>query len=314
MSSLRKIERDYVAADLATVTALLDRLTDEDVMMRFNLEARRDELRRELEAFGDLHEPAASAALFFGGRPVAGALGIESEFGGNAVAMFQDLVSKIFAQHEPGGLGQRGVVANKAATRLHITNVVRGSFGFLLEEIDPQGALVDTPLREAVEDASKLLGAFGEDDEERFQAEVENADPRVLNTAREFFELLRDDEATFKLVVGHSEKSFNPDAVARASERAVGTAVEDEEEFLSGTLAGVLPEGHMFEFRSDGPRGVIRGKVDKCIPAGELAEYHHRWVGVRSRAVVRVRRVLRNGELARESFTLIRIEDAGPPA
>lgn len=151
MGSLRKLERDYVSADLAAVENLIDRLTDEDVMARFGLEARRDELRQSLAALAPQDDLTASAAIFFGGRPVVGSSGIESEFAGNAVAKFQDLVAKLFAQQENGGLGQRGVVANKAATRLHITNIVRGSFGFLLEDVSPQGALIETNLKVAAD-------------------------------------------------------------------------------------------------------------------------------------------------------------------
>jgi hypothetical protein len=122
--------------------------------------------------------------------------------------------------------------------------------------------------------------------------------------------MLRQDGATFRLVVGQTDKSFGQEIVARASDRALATRVEDVEETLEGELAGVLPEGHMFEFRADGERGVVRGKVDKNIPAAELALFNRQWVGVRSRAITRLRRVLHNGELKRESWTLISINAA----
>src|SRR6516165_2720006 len=129
MSSLRKLERDFAHADIAAVSSLLGQLSEEDVMVRFGLEARLQELRKtlaDLEAVKD--EPTASAALFFGGQPVIGSKGIESEFAGAAVTKFQDLVAKVLAQ-QAGGLGLRGIVPNKGASTLHITNIVRGSFG-----------------------------------------------------------------------------------------------------------------------------------------------------------------------------------------
>ena len=137
MTSLRKLERDFAHADLAAVQGLLAQLGDEDIMARFGLEARRDELQQTIETLDAApDEPVASAALFFGGGPVIGARGIESEFAGSAVTKFQDIVAKVLA-HETGGLGQRGIVPNKGASTLHITNIVRGSFGFLLEEVQP---------------------------------------------------------------------------------------------------------------------------------------------------------------------------------
>ena len=67
-------------------TGLLAQLGDEDVMARLGLEARRDELQQTIAHLDEARrEPVASAALFFGGGPVIGARGIESEFAGSAV-------------------------------------------------------------------------------------------------------------------------------------------------------------------------------------------------------------------------------------
>lgn len=310
MISLRKIEQDYLVADLAAVETLIGRLTDEDAMMRVGLEERRDELRREIESLQDSAETTAAAALFFGGRPVVGGLGIESEFGGRAVWTFQDLVAKQFAQ-EAGGLGQRGIVPNKAATRLHITNVVRGSFGFLLEELEP--SLLDSPLKTAVDNVSHLMAAFGDDDEERFEAAIENVDQRVLATARDFFSLIRQDGATFRIVAGETDRSFDAALVERAAERANVTEVEDVDDQIAGILAGVLPYAHLFEFRTNSEKGTIRGTVDKTIPTEDLTALSREWLEKPSRAIVTVRRVLKAHEVVRESYTLLRLIEAEIP-
>ncbi|MGO4724010.1 MULTISPECIES: hypothetical protein [unclassified Inquilinus] len=312
MSSLRKLERDFAHADIAAVTSLLAQLSDEDVMTRFGLESRLEELRRtvaELDQTRD--EPTASAALFFGGRPVIGARGIESEFGGAAVSMFQDLVAKVLA-HEAGSLGQRGIVPNKGASTLHITNIVRGSFGFLLEEVQSQQQIIETPLKAAVEETTRLLDAFGEPDEEQFQTAVETIDQRVLGTAREFFDLMRQGGATLRLVAGERDKSFGPDAVARAAERATSTTVEDSEEIIPGQLSGVLPDAHQFEFRTGSDRGTIRGKVDRTLSADQLLRFNRDLVNVDASARTHVKRVLRNGAIVRESFTLLALESVDP--
>lgn len=311
MTSQRKLDRDLIYADMAAVSALLDQLDAEDVMSRFSLEARRDELRDMIGGFADEPEDtAASAILFFGGRPVSGTHGIESEFAGAAVSKFQDLVAKVMAQ-EVGALGQRGVVPNKAASTLHITNVARGSFGFVLEEVHAQAQLVDTPLKSAVDEAVQLLDAFGELDEARFQATIETIDQRVLGTAREFFDLMRQGGATLRLVAGMSDHSFGAEAVNRAAERATSTTVEDTEEHVQGQLAGVLPEAHQFEFRVADDRGVIRGKVDRALAPDALAQFNRDMVNIDARASLEVKRVLRNGVVARESYTLIGLARAG---
>ena len=305
MSSLQKLERDRTRADLASLNALLAQLTDEDVLMRSGLESRRDELAASIAALDKAPEHTASAALFFGGRPVAGARGVEAEFGGNAAVMFQDLVAKLHAQ-VGGSLGQRGVVPNKAAATLHITNVVRGSFGFLLEEVGQQ--FVDTALKTAVDKAAQLLGAIAEPDNDKFQEAVEAVDQRVLATARDFFELVNQSGATFRLVVGDADTSFGVDAVARAADRARSTTVEDAEETREGQLAGFLPDAHQFEFRTEG--GTVRGKVDRAIPAGWLAEANRELVNVEAKARFQVKRVRQKGHVVRQSWTLLRIDAA----
>lgn len=307
MSALKKIERDQHAAEFAAVTALLDQLTASDIITRMGLEARRDEIAAALAEMSEEPEvPTASAALFFGGKPVAGSRGIESEFGGNAVTKFQDLVAKLMAD-EAGALGQRGIVPNKSAATLHITNVVRGSFGFLLEEVEPQGQVLDTSLKVAVDNAAQLLSAFGESSEDKFRAAVEQIDQRVLTTAQEFFSLMRTSGATFRLLAGDEDRSFGAEAVSRAAERASSTRVTETEEQVEGQLGGVLPDAHQFEFRSEN-RGPIKGSVDRAIPASDLAEFNRTLVNVDAVATLKVRRVLRDGEVARESFTLLRLE------
>ena len=308
MTGIRKLERDLAFADMAAVTALLDQLTDEDVMARFGLEARLDELREQIEKLNALPDvTSASAILFFGGRPVTGSRGIESEFAGAAVTKFQDLVAKVLAQ-DSGVLGQRGVVPNKGASTLHITNVVRGSFGFQLEEMHEQEQLVDTSLKTAVDETLLLLDAFGEPDEERFQEAVATLDQRVLGTAREFFDLMRQGGATLRLVAGEVDHSYGAEAVGRAAERATSTTVEDLEEVIVGQLSGVLPDAHQFEFRAAGDRGVLRGRVDRAIEPNTLAQFNRDWVNVTARAHLRVKRVRRNEVLTRESFVLTRLD------
>jgi hypothetical protein len=191
VTSLRKLERDYIKANISEVTALLERVGDRDVMSRFGLEDQLNELNEALARLEAMSpETLASAALFFGGGPVLGSQGIESGFAGSAVGQFQDLVSMVHA-HETVGLAERGTVPRRASSTLHITNIVRGSFGFLLEEVQPQLQIVDSSLKTAVDEATRLLKAFGEDDEEQFRSAVEEIDQRVLATTGEFFDLMR---------------------------------------------------------------------------------------------------------------------------
>ena len=46
--------------------------------------------------------------------------------------------------HDTVGLAERGTVPRRSSSTLHITNIVRGSFGFLLEEVQPQLQMMDS--------------------------------------------------------------------------------------------------------------------------------------------------------------------------
>ncbi|MBN9008078.1 MAG: hypothetical protein J0H40_22025 [Rhizobiales bacterium] len=308
MTSLRKLERDYIEANISEVTALLDRVGDRDVMSRFGLEDQLSELREALARLEAVPpETLASAALFFGGRPVLGTQGIESGFAGSAVGQFQDLVSMVHA-HDTVGLAERGTVPRRSSSTLHITNIVRGSFGFLLEEVRPQLQMMDSSLKTAVDEATQLLMAFGEGDEEKFRSAVEEIDQRVLAASGDFFDLMRKSGATVRLVSGETDRSFGSDVVARAVERARTTTVVDGNDIIRGQLAGVLPESHQFEFRAADERGTIRGRVDRSLTPHQLGLFNKEYVNTNSRAKFKVKRVLRNQNVVREKYTLTDIE------
>lgn len=302
-----KLERDFVAADLAAVEGLLGSMTDEDALTALSLESRRDELRERLASLEAEPETHASAALFFSGRPVVANRGIETEFGTAAVDKFQDVVTKVFALRQMGSLGQRGIVPGKGLAKLHITNVVHGSFGFRLEELTTQGEIIDTALKEAVDEASRLMETFGGSDEEPFEAAVEKLDDRVLATIRDFFELLRSNEAAFRLVAGELDRSFDRRAVERAAERARVTTLNEDTAVFDGQLNGALRESRVFEYRTGTERGTITGKIAPEVPADVIARINRELADHDSRATVQVKQVRRGEKVSREMFTLLKI-------
>lgn len=314
--TLKKIERDQRAAELSSVEGIIARLTDDDFLTRIGLESRRDELQAWLaEQAVEPEEPTASAALFFSGAPVAQTRGIEAKFGALAVNKFQDLVAMMMAQ-EDKPLAVSGPIPNRGASTLHITNVTRGSFGFLLEEIEPQGQVISTSLKLAVDSTTRLLTALGSGDENHFREVAETVDQRALGTAQEFFSLVRGNGAQFRVVAGNFEQTFTDAAIALATERASTTRIVPVEESIDGRFGGALPEGHQFELRAE--RGTISGNVSDDIPASELARWNRDLVNRPIRATLKVRRVYRDGVLARESYTLLRLENdprflAAPP-
>lgn len=313
MTSQRKLELDLLHADLAAVNDLLGRLSEEDVMARMGLEDRSQELKALILAAEEEKEKlTASATLFFGGKPVTGMRGIESKFATSAVATFQDLVAMVLA-HKSNSLSPRGAIANRDSSTLYITSLARGSVGFILEEMRPQANLTDTPLTEAVNEATELLEAFGTSNEEYFQEWLEATDQRVLGSAGKLFDLLRRSEATLRLVTEDSDYTFGVQAVARAAERAKSTTTRGEKQTVIGQLAGVLPDARRFEFRRDDTGDVIAGKIASSLDSHTLARTAEEWLNIDAEARIVVRRVYHNDDLVRESYTLFALTPlAGP--
>jgi hypothetical protein len=301
----RKIERDFVLAELATVNAFLSDLTDEDVVAAMSLSDRRDELEEQLAALEAYEEPHAVASIFFGGDPVTGSTGIESEFAGSALAIYQDIVSKVYALRATGSLAQRGVVPGKESAKLHITHVLRGSFGFRLEELSAQTEGVGSSLKDAVEDASKLMDSFAAGEEDDFVSAMETADERVVGAIRSFFDHLRSGGATFRLVSDRHDRSFDREAIQKAAERARTVEVIEFSERIAGSLAGILPESRLFEFRTE-TRGTLRGKAEPAL--GELGQMGALWLDKPAMAEMKIKQVKRRGKVQREIFSLVALD------
>lgn len=302
-----KLDRDFVAADLAAVEQLLGKLTGRDVFARRSLESRREHLRNELATLAEDRGTLASASLFFSGEPVLANRGIEASFGAQAMEKFQDVVTKIFALQHTGALGQRGIVPGKDDSKLHITNVVRGSFGFRLEEMTPQTNLVTSPLKEAVDEAARLMERFGTEDEEAFEAEAENLDGRVLASVKEFFDALNSHRATFRLVSGNTDKSFRAQNISRAAERANITTVGEDQVDMPGQLSGALRDCRIFEFRPEDGRPAIKGAISPEVAPEKITEINHEFSDKDSIATFQVKSVRQNDKVLRERFTLLAI-------
>jgi hypothetical protein len=145
---IRKLERDRLAAEIATVDTILAATPASDVLGRISLTARREKLQEQFANLQEREDNSARLVLYFAGDPVIGSLGIQAGFASIAIGNFQDLLSKVLGTLKGGSLAAAGPVPDSDTSQLHITQLVPGSFGFVLEEIDPTGApLFETPLK-----------------------------------------------------------------------------------------------------------------------------------------------------------------------
>lgn len=264
---LPQLEREFLQANLAQVRALLrDTSPAEDPIEHFQFTQRALSLEQRLLALSDgVDASPAGLALFFGGRPVAGSQGIKATFSTRAVGFFQKLVSQRFAADEQGPLSRHGRVPMADDTQLFVTDVVRGSFGFVLQ------ASQDTPetttsLKKAVDEVADTLSKLAAGQESESDEASAALDDRQLGTLREFFKLLDDEGASLRLVEGERDFELDQQAIRRARDRVDALSIEERTEQLEGEIVGWTQYARRFELIT-ADQGVIQGEVSPELMA-----------------------------------------------
>lgn len=259
----RKLEVEGLRAELASIDAMIQSAREyDDPVGVLQFGKKRAAVESRLREISEVAESRASVALLFGGKPVVGSRGVSAEFAGNMLEHFQSLVSRTFASAELGALGERGPVPLRRATDLMVTNLARGSFGFILDEVTDQDQIYDSALKTVVDQAVSIIGRISSENERDFEDASEVLDPRMLISLKDFFKTLDISQATIRLVEHDSDLSLDQSAIHRGRVRIEATSIEDAEDELEGLLVGLLPEHREFELRVDDDR-TLYGAVSK---------------------------------------------------
>jgi len=308
---LKRLERDATKADLAAVEALLSaRTPDEDPVGHMQFSRRLEHLTQRLQEIESAPSTTAEVGLFFGGRPVVGSHGIIAEFGAKAIAEFQTLVSSAFAAQE-GTLGARGPVPQRDRTQLLLTDVARGSFGFILHQAeDPE--LVDSAMKNVVSHAVDLVFRVASPDQEMFDSLAEGVDNRVLVCLRSFFKVLDDAGATIRIVENRREFTLQREEVGLARERTENVSFAETEGEATGAIY-VLPVSRRFELHPLGGGEALKGSIaPECLErlTGGGTEIPAGVIGTVKTVRLRIREIRARGQESRTSYTLLSISEA----
>lgn len=305
-----KLDRAQLAAERAALDSLLASMPENDYLGRLGLEARCEEVKERLEKLGNGEERRAKVALYFGGEPVIGSMGLQAGFGAKAVGSLQDLITKIWGTVESGRIPAMGPIPDREASQLHITNLVHGSFGFLLEELDAQGEpLFESALHKAADRAAEYIANFAGENEMRFSETIDELNPRVFLSLRDFFGSIYRAKATFRIVEGARDEKFDRAAVERAWRRAEASNVDEDLIHVRGRLLGVIPMRRRFEFELDGGEGIVEGKVGEQFSHSYLERINNeQFAGRRWKAVLQKRIVSKAGRQPAENYTLLQLE------
>lgn len=306
---MKRLELESLRADKAHVEALAATVPESDFLGRSSLLSRLEEIEAEIAALSNQSSTSASVALLFGGEPVFGSRAIDAEFATRALGSFQSLVGRKIAVDDLGMLGSRGPIPLAAHdSRLAITDIVRGSMGFVLEEWGSTLNVTDSIAKTAVQQVSTLISHAAADEPSVFEEAIDAVDARILTGLKEFFASLDDAHATVRIVAEESEAELDRAAIARGRQRTEATEIaESEDDTLVGELLGVLPASRQFEMRLRGSQDVIKGSVTTQLAQSyvELIEgAMPKVTGQLWRVKMRIREVRQRNKPPRKLYTL----------
>lgn len=309
---MKRLDTEALRADLAAVQGLLShRDEDSDPVGWLQFSRRKSALEKKLLETQASAAPA-SVALYFGGRPVAGSVGISARFGSNAVEMFQDLVSTRLASSS-GVLGDAGPIPLRDHSNLMITEIARGSFGFVLQAADDvqndgAGAL---SLEKTIDEVCALIQNAADADEQKFSEAYADESPRVVNHVTKLFRLLDDAGATLRIVDDQRDFSLQRRDIELARARVDTLEVDVQKIDVEGRLY-VLPSSRKFDLytgRPEGPfSGLIAPELFQRLLAGGTAELD-RVIGSVRKFTIEVRSVHSKRSSPRNTYTLRDLRD-----
>lgn len=302
---MSKLTRAALESELATLESLIREGEIADPLGVLSLRERASEINRQLEKLGQPKHHADVTLLFYG-KPVDGSKGIDAEFAGKALQSYQSALSKHMNALTGRALGRRGPIPERKLSRMNIVDVVHGSFGFRLEEDNDELDMFDTSLHVAVQEITKILADIASPSDIIFEQAIEEIDSRTFLSVKGLIELLRNEEARFKIVEDDVEQEFDEVKIERAYRRVEKTEVNEDDEQLDGILVGILPVARRFEFHVNGTPDIISGPIDARLSTDflERIESDEQFIGRMWRASVRIRTMRRPDGKEKTEYTL----------
>jgi hypothetical protein len=305
---MKRLRVSAIESEMATIQQLLDEGRGQDPLGDLSLRSRLEDLEAELQELQAREQLHASVALLFYGEPVHGSRGVDAEFAGKAIQNYQLALSKHMVSVAGGSLGARGPIPERKLSRMNITDVVHGSFGFFLEEdSDGTAEMFETALHSSVKQISQILDGIAGSSDRGFEESIDKLDSRTFASIKSLFELMYRERASFKIIDDEEERSFDSIRVERAYGRVEQVDLTEEDITLTGTLLGIIPIARRFEFREEITGTVLTGTVSPKLSADFLERIQHdeQVIGKSWRASFVRRRVVRPDGRERTDHTLL---------
>jgi hypothetical protein len=293
---VKKLEKEALLADREEVARVLRTIAEDDILGRLSFGARMEEIDEQLRTLNATRTMVGQVALLFGGAPTYGSRAIDATFVSLVLKTYQELISKRIAAEEVGELGTRGPIPLQAQTSLAITDVVRGSVGFVLEEFAVNDTLAETAVKHAIDDITEIIRGASSEQDEDFERAVESLAPRVLMSLKDFFVTLDEKDATLRIVDDEHDQALDSNAVRRGRRRVEATEIDERpQQIVVGRILGLFPHARRFEIQLENGE-VIHGTVSSAVSP----RYHELIADRETNPVGRMWRTLMNIRVVRE--------------
>ena len=261
-------QRDQIARELAGLEALLSEMPD-DPFSKPLLESRIRSLQTELDS--ELAGPRTpETELLFSGKAVFGSAGIDAKFASHVLHSYQDMLNSHYAAKRHGHVGRQGRRAGEKESRLYLTALPRGSFGFVLSQPYSEDMLSALQVSEGMEQLASLVEAAALGDN-TFTDTVTHFHPRVLKALGRFLYSLASQDASVVIRAGRKQASLDLNQIREAHQRAVTAKAETRIDLINGTFKGLLLESWKFDFLPEtGP--LITGLVAEDVTEEKAKE------------------------------------------
>ncbi|SCB89433.1 hypothetical protein GA0061081_102232 [Gilliamella bombicola] len=238
---------------------------------KMSLNSRLEEVENKLKRVDKdfLHFPS-KLKITFRGAPVLGTTGISSNFGTIAIKALTDAINCILKSLNVG---------KSENANLMITDIAKGSFGFVLEDIGNQSFSLlpedDKSSNIAINKLQEILGFASNSDSNELIENIIELDLNSINKIKDFVEILDKNKAVCAINFNEHSFSFqNNNQVKTALSHLDIAKKSDIDEILNVMFLGVLPNKRKCEFKLVGDDNVYVASIDKKIKDPELINKH----------------------------------------
>lgn len=267
MSLFRTKQR--IMTEIVDASRMLD-LVQGHPFMAIGIQSKLNGLQTELHNLPEVeYEPKIN--LLFSGRAIRGSIGIKSSFVGKAIQPFQEMIKTQAALVRFGDVARRGQAKNAPNSELFITSLPVGSFGVELSQLESNDLFAEQDVSNAMKQVIQLIMNVAEGDD-TFEAVIVNLPNRHLSNLKKFLKELVDEHSVLKMESGEVGVVISEEKVEQAYLRVAATIQEEEEEFVTGVLRGILLDSSKFEVQT--LTGLsISGFVSEDISEERLIDY-----------------------------------------